>query len=656
MRNFYFNHKFSDLSVWPLLAIMLAALIGCGSGVATSGTGATSSVGATSTARSIALAKTAASVKSDNSNTATITATVLDSNNTVLSGQTVQLLASTGQLVLASSTTNSSGQITALFSAGNLISTNRTATITATVPGTTATSSTLVLINGSTLPLTTPTTSVTAGAATALTATAKDAGGTPVANQKVRFSISTGSGTLSSPTVTTDNNGVASVNFTGTAAGTVNVLAEWLDSSNIATISTTKTYTVAAVGSAFQVNSPSSPFPVTLGATKDVVVNVPAMISNVNVNKIRFSTTLGTWQSSGSQVKTVTFATAGTYTQTFVAGVNAGNANVQIDALDTNGAVISTATLVLSLSASAASATNITLQSSATAIVPSTGTTSSTAKLFAMVTDINTNPVANAAVLFQLVNPSGGGEQISPVVVMTGDGTNGIAGQALSTFTAGTTSTNQNSQIQASVIGASGVQATTNIAVGGTAGSIAVGTSTTITSNTDNTFYLLPVTVMVSDASGHAVSGATVTVSIWPLYYYKGTRAANCAVTFVGGRYNNEDKNENLILDTLPTPEDIDGPGGIANPTAYLGTPDNKLWPPSSSAGTVPSNIVTAADGTATFNWSYLKQYANWIDVRLRATTTVAGTEAVTETIINLAPSAADAGTNPCPLPSSPFN
>jgi hypothetical protein len=484
------------------------------------------------------------------------------------------------------------------------------------------------------------------GAAVTLTATSKVSNGSPAANQAVRFSIaasSTGSASLSSTSATTDINGNASITLTGTAGGVVNVLIEWLNSSGNTASSTTQTFNVQAVGSAFEVTTPaSSPWSVTLGTTQLVTVSTPATINGINVANIRYATTLGTWQTGG--LKTLTVArTAATNTQTLVAGASAGNANVQIDALSGTGVVLATAKMIFALSASAASANSITLQSNVAVLAPSSGGTSSTATLTATVRDSALNAVGGASVLFELVNPTGSGEQIDPVVVSTNS-----SGVAQSTFTAGSLSTIQTSTIRASVIGSAVTPSTINITVGGTAGSVAIGTSTTITSVNSDTAYQLPVTVMVTDSNGNAVSGATVSLSLWGQTYHKGTRAVSDPCTAIWSfSHANEDVNEDLILNPG---EDIDGPGNMISLTG----PDGALWPPSPAAGSLPSTVTTSSDGTATFNWIYLKQYASWVTARLRASVIVQGSEATTTTTITLAPSQTDV--KACVLPNSPFN
>jgi len=273
-------------------------------------------------------------------------------------------------------------------------------------------------------------------------------------------------------------------------------------------------------------------------------------------------------------------------------------------------------------------------------MAPSSGGTTSTATLTATVRDIGNNSVGGASVLFELVNPTGSGEIIDPVVVSTNS-----SGVAQSIFTAGT-STVQTSQIRASVIGSAVTPSTINITVGGTAGSVAIGTSTKITSINSDTSYQLPVSVLVTDSNGNAVSGATVSLSLWPQSYHKGIRNASCIASWTFSNVN-EDINENLILDPG---EDVDGAGKISG----LWGPDGILWPPSPAAGSVPQTVTTGSDGTATFNWIYLKEYADWITARLRASVIVQGSAATTTTTITLSHSTDDV--SPCSLPASPFN
>jgi hypothetical protein len=629
--------------------ITLATFItaGCGGHAASTTPTATNTI-----ASSIQLSATTTNVNSDGSNAVTVTATVLSASNAVLPDQTVDFSSTTGLLSTSSGTTNASGQVAFNFSAGTS-GTNRTATITATVNGSAISGSLPIQIIGSTLTATTAASAAPAGTPVAISIVAKNSGGIGVANQPLRASIastSTGSGTLSATTITTDSTGNASVSLTGTAAGVVDVLIEWLDATGTSvTASTTKAVTINPTGGAFSVTAPaSSPFAAFIGTNQTVTVNVPATIGTTPITHIRYATTLGTWLANNLNVLTVAKAAA-TDSQTFVPGNSAGNANVQVDALDSNGNVLTSATFVFSITSPSTNAASITLQSNVSVLQPSSGSNLSTATLTAIVRDASNNPVGGAPVLFELVNSSGSGESLNPVVVTT-DSTSSTTtqmGRAQTTFTAGT-STNQYAAVKATVVGTT-ISSTTPITVGGTAGSIALGSGTKLSIVNSDTAYQLPVTVMVTDSNGNAVSGAVVSISIWPVKYYKGVRANDCSYTAIGP-FSNEDTNENLILDAG---EDVDSAGGYPSTTAN--GPDGSLWPVPSSAGSVPSTVTTAVDGTATFNWIYLKQYASWLRVRIRATTQVQGSSSTSSLELPLVPAAIDT-TAPCPLPNSPFN
>jgi protocatechuate 3,4-dioxygenase beta subunit len=399
---------------------------------------------------------------------------------------------------------------------------------------------------------------------------------------------------------------------------------------------------------------------VSIGTNQSVVLNVPA----TGVASIRYATTLGSWlqvptqagcNTAGQKVCTVS-VTGTTDTKTFVPGINAGNATVQFDALNAAGTVVSTASITLSITAPASTASKISLQSNVSVLAPSAGTTQSTATLTATVLDATNNPVGGAPVLFELVNSTGTGESISPVIATTNSST--PMGQAKATFTAGT-STTLNSSVRATIVGTA-FSATQNIVVGGSVGSIAIGPSNKMTAVNFDTAYQLPVTIMVSDSNGNAVSGAVVSLSLWPTAYYKGTRTTGCIAVTGGVSFANEDLNSNLVMDAG---EDIDGPGGLTSATVLgvttytygRGVADGALWPSQAAAGSIPATVTTDASGIATFNWIYLKQYANWLQVRLSASTQVQGSQSTASTLLPLTPLAADV-VSPCTLPDSPFN
>ncbi len=631
------------------------ALTGCGGGGA-GGSETPTTPPTTSGATQIILTTSSASVKSDNSNASTITATLLDSSNVIVANAPVTFSTPTGQLGAVSNggLSNSSGQVTITFSAG-ADQTNRTAVITAAVTGASATGQTAIQVTGSTLSVAASATTLQVGGAPAsasLVATAKDAANAGVNNQTIRVSIPAGNGALSggtgtatAQTVTTASTGIApAVVFTPAAAGTVVVTTEWLNSSGSVTLSDTKTITVTALGIAFAVTSPAtSPTSLQLGSSQAMNVSVPNTISGTNVANVRFATTLGTWGGLGVKVSTKVPA-ANAVSETLVAGAASGTANVQIDALDGSGNVLATLNWVFALSAPAGSAASINLQPSVTNVAPNVGgTKTNTSTLTATVRDVSLNTVSGAAVLFEIVNPTGSGEEITPVLVPSNS-----SGQAEATFYSGSQSTVGGLQIRASIVANPAILDTKTINVTGSGVSVSLGAANVISSSADNTNYLLPMSVLVVSNAGTAVANATVSLSAFPILYYRGTRATDCSpsyeaqtigvppVTYAAGEgAPNEDINENDILDAG---ENTNG--------------DTGLTPAHSTAGTVPATVTTDGNGSASFTLTFQKQYASWIHTRIRAKTVVNGTESTNELKFILPYAQVDS--SPCSLPPSP--
>src|SRR3569623_424143 len=113
------------------IALTVILIAGCGGDNAFTPVSSSDAGGETPgpTASTISLAATQSSVKSDNSNSAT----VLDACNAALSGVTVTFSTSGGQLSASSATTNTQGQATVVFGSGTSDPSNRTATVTAAI-------------------------------------------------------------------------------------------------------------------------------------------------------------------------------------------------------------------------------------------------------------------------------------------------------------------------------------------------------------------------------------------------------------------------------------------------------------------------------------------------------------------------------------------
>ena len=275
------------------------------------------------------------------------------------------------------------------------------------------------------------------------------------------------------------------------------------------------------------------------------------------------------------------------------------------------------------------------------------------------VLDAAGQPVGNAPIAFSMTNTTGGGESISPVVAYTASIAGGGLGlgEASATFTSGSLSSAATGvQVRASVLGTAVVTETNlptplnatasgndaAIVVGGTAGSIAFGVATLITV-VNSTTYALPMSVLVADSNGNPVPNTVVNLSAWPIAWSTGIQLP-CKVdtdTATTGTFYNEDVNGSLILDA--------GEDGVrqyyANGTTVAGgTLDVALTPINSAAGTLPSSVITDASGVANFNLTYLKTSAIWTVDRIRASTVVQGSAAVSQIILRLPAALADAG------------
>ncbi|MBI3526242.1 MAG: Ig-like domain-containing protein [Betaproteobacteria bacterium] len=648
----------------PLTLAMLAAALGLAACLSGGAAAPESNKIVPTTATQIILAASPPSIKTDGSNSTTITASVLDANNLPISGQIVKFTAHSGQLGASSGPSSAAGVVTIPFSAlattGGGDRTNRTESITATLVGALVTALIPIQVSGSALTLTASKSIGQVGEALALAATANDAGSVGVGSQTVKFSIdskSTGAANLSATTATTGANGATSpVTLTGTAPGNVTVNADWLNADGTSTLTASTTIAVTSIGTGFAVTAPATnPTPLSLLTSKTITVSVPQSISGTTVTQVRFATTLGAWTNGGKI--SVVAPVASVASEALTASTNSGNANIQIDALDSSGNVLATLNRVFALSAS--TGTQISLQPSVATVAPSTGGTVNSTTLTATVRDNFSNTVGNVPVLFEIVNSTGSGEQISPVVVYTNSN-----GQAATTFTSGSASTVGGLQIKASVVGATpAVADIKTINVAGASVSVTLGQATAISSTDNGTTYTLPMSVLVVSSTGGAVAGATVTLSAFPSHYYRGKRdlvspgALFCSPIYsyatqtVPGivtagltyAFPNEDVNENDILD----------PGEDYDPFGD-GRGLGSITPPHATAGTLPPTVVTNASGVGSFNLTYLKNYGNWVETRVRAKVVVNGTEFVNELKFNLPVLSTDA-TPVCTLPNSPF-
>lgn len=584
---------------------------------------------------SLSVSASQISVKTDNSDSATITAEVLNSNNAPFAGVSVSFSVDSG--VLRSATelaegeqfdptaiaTGTDGIAQVVFSTGTANKANRIVNITVKVGGLPA-KVIPIQVTGTTVDKDNDKTSldVEGSNQATLTITVLDASLTPVFDVPIEVSASPENSlrwSTSDGNLRTDVSGKVTLTVAGNQVAEEAVLR--VDALGA---SATQTYSVSSAADLFGIISPDTdPYALLTNQTLSVVVRAP------DQNQVRFSTTFGTWQ-NGS--KSVDVNVSNNTATAQLSSTEAGLATVQV--FDVNNPN-TTDTLQVAIAAPSSEASQIALQLSSGVVQPSTGEVRNTVTLRATVKNATDQVVAGAPVLFSLENTTGGGEIITPVIVYTNS-----QGVATSTFFSGSLSSGANGiSIKASVVGKPAVQDIQNLIIGGTAGSVVIGQASVVEASEDNTYYRLPMSAVVSDANGNPVSGAKVTLGAWPLMYSTGFWDQNTepCEPVIGGTFSNEDAlNRNLILD----------PGEDANG-------DGELTPPNSAAGNViPPIVTTDENGVASFDLVYLKQHAVWIVDEIRASTLVSGTETQSTLVFRLGYIVEES----CNLPPSPFS
>ncbi len=297
---------------------------------------------------------------------------------------------------------------------------------------------------------------------------------------------------------------------------------------------------------------------------------------------------------------------------------SAGQAAIKAN---TTGGVLAATQSVLFVSKTPAS---ISVQAESTTLNTNGATT-----ITATVLDSSGNPVKGRIVGFTLVSDSSGGTGLSDATATTN-----ALGKASVTYTAGTQTTATNGvEIRASVQGstpaittnpASSGMAPLNarLTVSGSALFIAIDSTNTIAEQ-DSTHYALPYGIHVTDASGNPVANKTVTLSIIPVTYMKGAYAWNGSVWAATSSTPNECNNEDFSGNPETDLNGILDDGEDFNSNAML-EPGNPV--------SVTNTVITDANGIASFNLVYGKNYANWVRVKLTASTSVSGSESVKST------------------------
>ncbi|MGD2030947.1 MAG: Ig-like domain-containing protein [Gammaproteobacteria bacterium] len=541
---------------------------------------------------------------SDGVERADITAIVQDSGGRVVSGALVSISADTGDIAQSDPQTDPNGRVEAtLGTAGN--PTNRVITVTATAGF--AEQTVTVEVKGTRIELSGPT-NVVLNDQVQYVARLLDSGDNGVAGEAVEF-VST-SNTLSAASVVTDSTGEATVTLTATTIGDDTLTATALGEVADVALNVSQ--------DAFAFVAPAADTEIPLGVNTGVTVEwlvdgAPQTGQTVNI-----------------------FTTRGTLSANSVVLDGNGRGTVQISSASSGRALLTAVNsggsqISRSVEFVATTPASLDLQASRFIVAPGEQST-----IRATVRDASGNLVKNQFIEFILDDVTGG------VLSSGGDITNSN-GQAETTYTAGSTVGASGAvTITANVVNNPAVTDAVELTVAGQEVFISLGTGNTLF-EPDPTTYQQPWTVLVTDVEGVGVAGAPVDVSVLSLQYIKGQYVADplnnrwaaqeanrCFdedTKFCSGfqepngdprcRNGRLDPEEDDPLIANPTgPQQV---GGIGNNSGFL------------EAGNVAAlssgQLVTNDAGRADFRITYGQKFGNWVKVRLRVRTAVAGTE-----------------------------
>jgi len=552
-------------------------------------------------------------LSSNGTGSVTLTALVRDAANNVLSGIPVRFAADSGGIQVTNGTTGATGTATALLTTGG-DQRNRAINVTATVDN--INSRNTVQITGTTLSIS-GANAIVLGVSTRLSILLRDSGGTGIANQPVTV-ISALGNPLSDTTVTTDFTGQTTVDVTGLIPGN--------DTLQVSGLGTTATTILLVSAANFLLTAPAPATQVPLNTPQPVAVHwdqagVPQVGQLINFFATRgnfLATPTAPCPPSPVQTQTPTISVL-TDTQ--------GNATVGICADNSGPAILSAAANVSSGPSSQVGiefvattvAPPLILQASPTTLgVNVSGGTTQQSIITAVLRDSQGNLVQNKTVSFAVQDVSGG--RIAPPSAVTDS-----FGRASTVYVAGAVPSAQDGVLITAT--ADGVQNTVTLTVTQQPLFVILGTGNLLTAPT-STQYSQPYSVLVNDANGNPVAGATVELNVIPIRYEKGLYVLSFNSvnrTCVGwlkfrtiqGNLNPDD------ADYACDNEDVNLNGILNNPGEDHNSND-RLDPGNVAAA--PRTVTTDATGFALFEVLYAKEFT-WVEVELEARAFVAGSE-----------------------------
>ncbi len=335
-------------------------------------------------------------LKADNSDTATITAVLLDDNNNPAAGDTIRFKTNLGTIP-SFAIVDANGRATVKLTSE---ATNGTCVITASSPATPEIATTKVVFSGVTVRIEADVTDQKINDNVTITALVTDASGNPNGNDTVKFTTTGGTFPYYAPPYLADPNGRAVIKVTSRTAGTITVFA--------ASANTTDSIRIVFTNNALKFDTTGTKNPLLVGGSDSAAIVVSYVNGSgqpVQNALVTFSTNAGTIVKAldttdalgraSTVIKSATFAGIAT----IVASTAAGNAVHKISFIATTPKHIKLT----------ASPDNIGVNG-----IPSL--------LTAVVTDENSNMVTGADVNFRVLKGPGGGEHIDKPVATSQNG------------------------------------------------------------------------------------------------------------------------------------------------------------------------------------------------------------------------------------------
>jgi hypothetical protein len=605
-------------------------------------------------AASIRLFASSQQLASSGAQSIELSAIAKDQNNNLLEGVTINFTSDSGALgkILdasgsSSNVTGPDGKVAMELSTQDEPS-NRVILVTVTSGD--VTDSLEVDVVGTTLTLT-GSSSLALNDETSYIVSVLDSDGNGVAKTTVTLSLGGGGADIELPSpalVTTDAEGQALVQVTGTSGGTNSIV--------VTALGATASQDVSVQADSFlftrfsngidEVNPSNTPIVPDVSLTQIASLTLTWQRDGAAVvgKKVSFSTTRGVLLASDG----VTVITEGTtdlngQVTVYLTATNAGKALVTFVGKDN----VIELTNQLGFEFYADTAATILAQASPNSIGPN----QQTSTISVVVRDPNGNLVKNKKIKFILTDVSNGS-------ISTGTAVTNSSGSASTIYTSNSTSAKNAVLIEAIVEDTPAITDTVTLTVSDRELFISLGTGNEL-EELGTTDYVKEYSVFVTDAESNAVENVELTVSAIPENYYKGLwvptfdgsdfvlwlalgeGSTNSPSPIYLGKKTcpNEDSNLNGILDT----EDINDndtldAGEDVNLNGLLDTEDingdDELTP--GNIVSISGTLVTNADGRAVIRVIYPQSYAHWLDVKLIVSGKVTGSEDSTQAIFTL--------------------